>query len=109
MSVLFLFLKGYRILARRYKCKSGEIDLIVQKGKFICFVEVKARKNKQDALLALTATQRKRIIRTAEWYMARKFPAHKGDHEQVFCRFDLVAVEPWRWPTHVKNAWQAER
>ena len=106
LSILLLVLKGYKILARRYRGKTGEIDLIARKGKIICFIEVKARKTKQDALYALSPQQMQRISRTAEWYMARNFPKNKAFSEEVFTRFDLMAVEPWRWPTHVKNAWQ---
>ncbi len=109
LSILALVLKGYRILARRFRCKSGEIDLIARKGDVICFVEVKARKHRQDALYALSLRQQQRIARAAEWYLARHFGAGSSNAGEIFCRFDLMAVEPWRWPTHVKNAWRMER
>ena len=44
-AIIILFFKGYKILARRYKTKYGEIDIITKKGKSIIAVEVKARKN----------------------------------------------------------------
>ena len=41
----FLEQKGYRILARNYSTRYGEIDLVAQEGEVLCFVEVKYRKN----------------------------------------------------------------
>ncbi len=43
-TMLFLWIKGYKIIAWRYKNNLGEIDIIALKGKFIVFIEVKARK-----------------------------------------------------------------
>ncbi|MBL4612664.1 MAG: YraN family protein [Emcibacter sp.] len=108
VCILYLMLKGYRILARRFKCKSGEIDFIAQKGDMICFIEVKARQKIQDALMALSFRQQQRIIKAAEWYLARNIYGKNGGMEAVSCRFDLMAVEPWRLPTHVKDAWQMD-
>ena len=60
--ILFLTLKGYRILARRYKTHFGEIDIIVRKKQRIIAFEVKARKNKESLTSDIfTNTQRNRI------------------------------------------------
>jgi len=104
----YLMLKGYRIIQRRYKCKLGEVDIIASKGDMLAFVEVKARRNMVSALESLSFNQRQRIIRAADWYMASG--QKRGNVNKDFqCRFDLVALVPWRWPAHMKNAWQAER
>lgn len=108
LSALLLRVKGYRILARRFKCKSGEIDLIARKGNTLCFVEVKARASRSQALHALSRKQRQRIIRAAEWYLARNMPDGQGNSSGLACRFDIIAVEPWCLPTHVKDAWQKD-
>ncbi|MCK5424464.1 MAG: YraN family protein [Emcibacter sp.] len=108
LSMALLTLKGYRILAQRFKCKSGEIDLIAKKGNLICFIEVKARSSRQAALNAVSYKQQQRIIKAAQWYLASKVYG-KNDNAEDFCyRFDLMAVEPWGLPTHVKDAWQME-
>ncbi|MCI9555879.1 MAG: YraN family protein [Lawsonibacter sp.] len=41
----FLRQKGFRITAARWSCRFGEVDLIAEDGDFLCFVEVKLRKN----------------------------------------------------------------
>ena len=42
--------KGYRIVARRFKTKAGEVDLIARRGDLIVLVEVKARTSEQAAI-----------------------------------------------------------
>ncbi|MBL4802659.1 MAG: YraN family protein [Emcibacter sp.] len=108
LSIAWLVVTGYEILARRFKCKSGEIDLIVRRGAMICFIEVKARQNKHDALMALSLRQQRRISRAAEWYLVKNIYGKNQEREEVSYRFDLMAVEPWALPTHVKDAWQMD-
>jgi putative endonuclease len=55
IALLFLVMKGYRPLARRYAASGGEIDLIVVRGDTIVFVEAKARGLMDDALSAINA------------------------------------------------------
>lgn len=43
LAALLLSLKGYRILARNYVVRGGEIDLVARRGSTVIFVEVKAR------------------------------------------------------------------
>ena len=47
-------LKGYRILARRYRTPHGEIDIVARRQQLIAFVEVKARASLDDAAYAVT-------------------------------------------------------
>lgn len=55
-AVLFLKQKGYRIIARNYYCKQGEIDIIAVDQNYLVFVEVKYRSKKKStsALEAVT-------------------------------------------------------
>jgi len=94
-----LMLKGYRIVARRYRTKLGEIDLIVRKGDLVCFVEVKARPTVQQAVDAVTQTAKKRIDSTAFLWLGKQRNA-----AELSLRFDIVAVCPWRWPVHLEDA-----
>ncbi|ADZ68476.1 YraN family protein [Polymorphum gilvum] len=94
-----LRLKGWRILARRFKAGPGEIDLVARKGNIVAFVEVKARRSRDAALEAITPASRRRIVRAAKVFVARHPKA-------VFhtLRFDVVLVVPGRWPEHIEDA-----
>lgn len=69
----YLQKQGYRIIARNYRIKGGEIDIIAENGDFIAFVEVKARK--PDSLVTGFEAVNKRkqglIIRTAADYCSK--------------------------------------
>ena len=101
-AALWLRCKGYRILARRYKTPVGEIDLVARRGKFIAFVEVKARPTLDAALESIRHTQRARIIRGAEAFLSRH--PHYVNH---FLRFDAILIAPGRLPRHLIAAFDA--
>ena len=98
-----LRLRGYRVLARRYRTPVGEIDLVVRRGRLLAFVEVKARPDLDQALAALGPRQQARTRRAAEWFLLRH-----PQHADCVLRFDLVAIEPWRLPRHLADAWRLE-
>jgi len=95
-------LKGFRIVARRYTCRSGEIDLIARRGHLVAIVEVKARPSLAEAMDAVTPHGRRRIIAATDHWLARQ-----SDHGRLSIRFDLIAVLPRRWPIHVPAAFTA--
>ena len=80
--------RGGRRLASRWRGQSGEIDLIVQDGATIVFVEVKRAENFQDAAGRLGPRQIGRILRTAEEYLDAEPGGGLTD-----CRFDLALVD----------------
>jgi putative endonuclease len=102
-ALVFLMLKGYRPLARRFSAAGGEVDLVVQRGGTIAFVEVKARGLIDDALLAITATKRRRFSRAARVWLSR----HPGAAGKTW-RADAIYVAPWRLPRHVVAAFEIE-
>lgn len=65
---------GYQILQRNYRSRWGEIDLIAQKAGYICFVEVKTRREDPwvSGIEAVTAAKQRRLIRTALCYLAER-------------------------------------
>jgi putative endonuclease len=99
IALWFLRLKGYRLLARRYKSPVGEIDLIMRRGRTTVYIEVKARALVDDSLFAVTPSQSRRISAAANYYASRDAKVAEG-----FQRFDIVAVPSYLWPTHIKNA-----
>lgn len=81
--------KGYKILARQYRCQYGEIDLVCQFKNEIVFVEVKSR---HDSIFgypedSVTQTKRRHLAACAEAYL----DAHHLT--QVPWRVDVVAIE----------------
>jgi len=95
LAALYLRLKGYRILARRYAASGGEIDLIAQKSDAIAFVEVKIRPDLEAALTAIDRAKCRRISRAgAHWLAANPWAAH------FTLRGDALCLVPWRWPRH---------
>ena len=81
--------RGYAIVARRYRRRGGEIDIISRDGPTLVFVEVKARDGRWfgEAAEAVTAFKRRRITRIALDYMTRH---HFSDCP---CRFDVVSIQ----------------
>ena len=101
LAALALMLKGYRILARRYRTRLGEIDLIARRGNTIAIVEVKVRPTLVAAMEAISFQSEKRIEAAADLWLS-----HQPDHAKLSLRFDMVAVLPRRWPVHVENIFQ---
>ena len=78
---------GYIILASGFRCRHGEIDLIVADKKFICFVEVKLRKSSQFAHAKEFVDMRKqnKLRMTAEFYL-------QENPVELQPRFDVAEV-----------------
>lgn len=81
--------RGYVILARRYRTRHGEIDIIARDRDTVVFVEVKARRGQAygGGGDAVTAWKQRRVAR-----MAADFLFRRGLHDAP-CRFDVVAVD----------------
>lgn len=81
--------RGYEILARRYRTRHGEIDIVARNDGTLVFVEVKARTTSEfgTAAEALTRWKRRRLARMAADYLARNEIAGTP------CRFDVVAID----------------
>lgn len=104
LALWFLRLKGWRLLAERYKCALGEVDLIMRRGDVTAFIEVKARKTLDGAVESVTPRQAKRISAAARHFMAQDRKAALQS-----CRFDIVAVSPYHWPKHIENAFDGDQ
>jgi len=103
ISAWWLRLKGYRIIARRYRTNAGEIDLIVRRGRVLAFVEVKARASFRLAADAISTRQRHRIARAASQFLAAR-----PDLAGLDQRFDVLVIVRRTWPMHLPGAWRIE-
>lgn len=101
LAVWMLRLKGYRILAQRYKTRYGEVDIIARCKDALVFVEVKARRSKTEALEAVTRKMTQRIEKAALDYIKRH-PAV----QDCAPRFDVIAISLPFFYHHLDNAWR---
>ena len=83
----YLRKKGYTILARNYRCRQGEIDIIARKKDFVVFVEVKLRKDDSFAAARefVTRGKQEKILKTAGLWLSQ------NDCE-LQPRFDVIEV-----------------
>lgn len=89
-AAAYLEERGYQIVERNFRGRTGEIDLICRDGRYLVFVEVKYRKDGQTGHPeeAVHIRKQNRIFRTAQNYLALK-----NYSEDTPCRFDVLAVE----------------
>lgn len=84
----YLQQQGLHLLAQNYRCRAGEIDLIMQHGDTLVFVEVRLRSNPNfgGAAGSIDKHKQQRIIRTAQHYLSSlpRLPP---------CRFDVVLMQ----------------
>ncbi len=100
IAAWYLWLRGWRILARRQRVGVGEVDLVARKGRMVAFVEVKWRASAAALDEAIDAHRLRRVARAAQ-ALAPRF-AKPGDD----VRIDVILLAPGHWPRHMANVWQ---
>ena len=93
LTAQWLTNQGWEILASRWRCRWGELDLVAYNtlAKEVSFVEVKTRQRgnwDENGLLAITPQKQEKLYRTAELFLA-KFP----QFSTLACRFDLALIK----------------
>jgi len=98
----FLCRMGMTVLARRYRGQDGEIDLVMQDGETVVFVEVKARPAAKAGmgLLAVTPAKQRRLTHAALAFLVEREWMNRP------VRFDVVEITA-RGVQHVPNAFMA--
>lgn len=104
----YLEVQGYQILEENFRNKLGEIDLIAQEGKTICFIEVKTRQS-LDQGQPYEAVNRRKIRKLSQ--MATFYLMYKYQSLEVPSRFDVISIVhdeecPLRIQ-HIKNAFDS--
>ena len=102
----FLRKKGYKLVERNYRCKTGEVDLIVLDRRVIVFVEVKTRTDHSfgSPFEAVESRKQHKMVQAARFFL------HERRLDQRDARFDVVGVS---WPggkpliEHIENAFEA--
>ncbi|MQR00515.1 YraN family protein [Glaciimonas soli] len=103
-ALIHLQQKGLQLVTRNFRCKGGEIDLIMSephKAANLVFVEVRQRADQRHggAAASVTTTKQRRLIIAAQFFLQRY-------REPPACRFDVIAIESEQinW---IKNAFDA--
>ena len=89
IALEYLQERGYRLIQRNYRCKAGEIDLIVQKDDILVFAEVRSRTGTQYGEPSESVNRKKqdKIRKTAKYYL------YCNRHlERYYCRFDVLSI-----------------
>jgi len=89
LALAYLRNRGLKPCSSNYRCRIGEIDLIMEDGKTLVFVEVRYRRRQDfgDAFETVDRRKRSRVLSTASHYL-QNTPGAAGRP----CRFDVVSV-----------------
>ena len=87
-AILYLQRHGLRLIVQNYHCRFGEIDLILQDGESIVFVEVRLRSSSAfgGAAASIDSQKQRKLICTAQHYLAKLAYIPQ-------CRFDAVLIQ----------------
>ncbi len=98
-AMLWLRLRGWRILGERIRHHHGEIDIVARRGKTLAFIEVKTRAKAEDLDHAIDTYRLRRVAAAANAVAARYA---KPDDE---IRIDVILIAPRHLPRHLINVW----
>jgi len=85
----YLEQNGYHILERNFRCRQGEIDIVARESSYLCFIEVKRRKDTSAGHPFESISEKKiqRICKTALYYIKSHFVT-----ETTPVRFDVISI-----------------
>jgi len=87
-ALAYLQERGLNLVERNFRCKTGEIDLIMRDQATLVFVEVRKRQSSRygGALASVTFAKQARLVSAAQFYLQRY-------NAMPPCRFDVIAME----------------
>ena len=103
LASAYLTERGYELIERNWRCTAGEVDLIMEQGATLVFVEVRTRRSQRfgSAEESITPAKQARLVEVAQTYLQAENLVHRA------WRIDVVAVglgsEPARI-NHIENA-----
>ena len=101
IATQYLIKNGYRILIRNFRCRQGEIDIIVQDKNEIVFIEVKTRKNRNygSPIDAVDKRKQQHILNASKYFI------YINKLEKRNIRFDVIEVynKDKFYINHIKN------
>ena len=97
-AICLLKIKGYSLLAHRYKTYVGEIDIVAKRKNEIVFIEVKARKDEEKCHIAITQKQLRRVQNASQIFLKRN-----PQFQDYAIRYDVILISDWSLPLHIEN------
>ena len=98
-ALTFLLQQGLTLIEKNFRCRAGEIDLIMRDADMLVFIEVRSRKDRRfgGAAASVGPVKQQRLWRSAAFYLLRF-------RKPPVCRFDLVAIEgeDLRWMKNIR-------
>lgn len=100
----FLINKGLKPVCRNFRCKQGELDLVMTDGQTLVIIEVRFRKTDQygSAVESVTRTKQSRIIAATQFYLSSQSNLSQKVDRPI--RFDVVAISGNGNIDWIKNA-----
>lgn len=101
LAAQYLQRKGLALVETNFRCRFGEIDLILREGETLIFAEVRQRRNNDygGAAASIDSHKQRRLILTAQHYLS-------GLPHTPPCRFDAVLLDAAENVEWVKNAFE---
>ena len=98
-ACVYLKKQGLKLIKKNYRCRNGEIDLIMQDKTHLVFVEVRYRKNDcyGSAIETIDKNKMKKIITTARHYLSH-------NNLDTPTRFDVIGFDASLKPNWISNA-----
>lgn len=101
LAAEFLQRNGLQLMESNFRCRFGEIDLILRDGATLVFVEVRQRTNPSfgGAAASVTSAKQGRIARAAQIYLQQQ-------RKEMVCRFDVVVMDGNHRIEWIKSAFE---
>jgi putative endonuclease len=93
LAVVFLMLKGWKIIGRNLNIPTGEIYILARRGKRVAIVEVKYRT--KEPLSWISSTQKRRLLNSRKWI-------HPWFEQDCSIEIHMILLRPWKFPNHIE-------
>jgi len=103
LALDFLQKQGLHLLAQNWRCRAGELDLVMQDKGTVVFAEVRYRRNNHfgGAAQSVDSHKQRKLARSAQQFLQQ----HPSLTNQP-CRFDVIALDKAMPPQWIKNAFE---
>ncbi|MDR1139643.1 MAG: YraN family protein [Rickettsiales bacterium] len=102
LTLIYLKLKWYNVIKHRYRCRFGEVDLIVSKKKELIFIEVKTSLLGKE--IPISSLQCQSIVNSSKYFLSKNL-----SFLDYSVRYDLCFLSLKKGPVYIKNAWIEEK